>query len=204
MTKPSPQALTERVGEGLIWQPTSCNLPNQLFNHKDLHCLARTHHLCEIAGTPCISSDSMVCLHASLQTHSLYQITEQKILCSEPQLVKNWNVTNHVALSPLFVVLFLIVHISLRWPCTNLMPHGPVQTSRGVLSKDCVEVMLRTYDVVRSSWTSIRRSFLASDRTRTGSVSVQDFRKVRSTIVRSPHPLTPCTSTHALLSNTGR
>ncbi|XP_065807692.1 EF-hand calcium-binding domain-containing protein 6 [Labrus bergylta] len=54
----------------------------------------------------------------------------------------------------------------------------PTQTSRGVLSRACVDVMLRIYDVVRSSWTSIRRCFLASDRARTGSVSVQDFRKV--------------------------
>ncbi|KAM7366814.1 hypothetical protein PAMP_014758 [Pampus punctatissimus] len=50
--------------------------------------------------------------------------------------------------------------------------------SQGVLSKDCVDVMLRIYEAVRSSWTSIRRSFLTSDRSRTGSVSVQDFRKV--------------------------
>ncbi|KAM7377843.1 hypothetical protein PAMA_012982 [Pampus argenteus] len=50
--------------------------------------------------------------------------------------------------------------------------------SQGVLSQDCVEVMLRIYEAVRSSWSSIRRSFLTSDRSRTGSVSVQDFRKV--------------------------
>ncbi|XP_042258777.1 EF-hand calcium-binding domain-containing protein 6 isoform X2 [Thunnus maccoyii] len=60
--------------------------------------------------------------------------------------------------------------------CKLPLPVTP--TSQGVLSKDCVEVMLRIYEAVRSSWTSIRRSFLTSDRTRTGSVSVQDFRKV--------------------------
>ncbi|KAM6961515.1 EF-hand calcium-binding domain-containing protein 6 [Tautogolabrus adspersus] len=54
----------------------------------------------------------------------------------------------------------------------------PTQTSQGVLSRSCVDVMLRIYDVIRSSWTSIRRCFLASNRARTGSVSVQDFRKV--------------------------
>lgn len=43
----SPQSLlTERVGEGLIWQPVSCNPPKQLWNHKDPHCLKRSHHLC--------------------------------------------------------------------------------------------------------------------------------------------------------------
>ncbi|XP_026216864.1 EF-hand calcium-binding domain-containing protein 6 [Anabas testudineus] len=58
------------------------------------------------------------------------------------------------------------------------LPLPNTQTSQGVLSKDCVEVMLRIHDVVRSSWTSIRRSFLTSDRTRTGNIPVQDFRKV--------------------------
>ncbi|KAI9516979.1 hypothetical protein NQZ68_011456 [Dissostichus eleginoides] len=54
----------------------------------------------------------------------------------------------------------------------------PIALSEGVLSRDCVEVMLRIHDVVHSSWTSIRRCFLTCDRPRTGSVSVQDFRKV--------------------------
>ncbi|XP_034720028.1 EF-hand calcium-binding domain-containing protein 6 [Etheostoma cragini] len=56
------------------------------------------------------------------------------------------------------------------------LPITPV--SHGVLSKDGVEVMLRMHGVVHSSWTSIRRCFLTCDRSRTGSVSVQDFRKV--------------------------
>ncbi|XP_053170180.1 EF-hand calcium-binding domain-containing protein 6 [Scomber japonicus] len=60
--------------------------------------------------------------------------------------------------------------------CKLPLPVTPM--IHGVLSKDCVEVMLRIYEAVRSSWSSIRRSFLTSDRTRTGSVSVQDFRKV--------------------------
>ncbi|XP_074554887.1 EF-hand calcium-binding domain-containing protein 6 [Halichoeres trimaculatus] len=54
----------------------------------------------------------------------------------------------------------------------------PTQTSRGVLSRTCVDAMLRIYDAVRSSWTAIRRCFLASDRAHTGNVSMQDFRKV--------------------------
>ncbi|CAJ1055683.1 EF-hand calcium-binding domain-containing protein 6 [Xyrichtys novacula] len=54
----------------------------------------------------------------------------------------------------------------------------PTQISQGVLSRSCVDVMLRIYDVVRPSWTSIRRRFLTSDRARTGSVSMRDFRKV--------------------------
>ncbi|XP_067347110.1 EF-hand calcium-binding domain-containing protein 6-like isoform X2 [Channa argus] len=58
------------------------------------------------------------------------------------------------------------------------LPLPITPTSQGVLSKDCVEVMLKTYDVVCSHWTSLRRCFLTSDRTRTGSVSVKDFRKV--------------------------
>ncbi|XP_049423387.1 EF-hand calcium-binding domain-containing protein 6-like [Epinephelus fuscoguttatus] len=58
------------------------------------------------------------------------------------------------------------------------LPPPVMTTSQGVLSRDCVEVMLRIHDVVCSSWTSIRRCFLTSDRTRAGSVSVQDFRKV--------------------------
>ncbi|KAK2858679.1 hypothetical protein Q5P01_003299 [Channa striata] len=60
------------------------------------------------------------------------------------------------------------------------LPLPITPTSQGVLTKDCVEVMLRTYDLICSSWTTIRRNFLTSDRTRTGSVSVQDFRKVLS------------------------
>nr|XP_046235173.1 EF-hand calcium-binding domain-containing protein 6 [Scatophagus argus] len=58
------------------------------------------------------------------------------------------------------------------------LPLPITTTSHGVLSKDCVEVMLRIYDAIRSSWTSIRRCFLTSDRNRTGIVTVQDFRKV--------------------------
>uniref|UniRef100_A0A8P4KAB9 EF-hand domain-containing protein n=1 Tax=Dicentrarchus labrax TaxID=13489 RepID=A0A8P4KAB9_DICLA len=58
------------------------------------------------------------------------------------------------------------------------LPPPITPTSQGVLSKDCVEVMLRIYDVVCSSWTSIRRCFLTSDHTRTGIISVRDFRKV--------------------------
>ncbi|XP_047430733.1 EF-hand calcium-binding domain-containing protein 6-like [Mugil cephalus] len=55
----------------------------------------------------------------------------------------------------------------------------PITLARpGVLSKDCVEVMLRIYESVRSSWTSVRRCFLASDCDRTGSVTMQDFRRV--------------------------
>ncbi|XP_034529546.1 EF-hand calcium-binding domain-containing protein 6 [Notolabrus celidotus] len=53
-----------------------------------------------------------------------------------------------------------------------------VQMSRGVLSRSCIDAMLRIYDVVHSSWTSIRRCFLTSDRAHTGNVSTQDFRKV--------------------------
>ncbi|XP_019113150.2 EF-hand calcium-binding domain-containing protein 6 [Larimichthys crocea] len=58
------------------------------------------------------------------------------------------------------------------------LPLPVTPTIQGVLSKDCVEVMLRIYEVVRSSWTSIRRYFLTSDRAHSGTVSVQDFRKV--------------------------
>ncbi|KAF1372642.1 hypothetical protein PFLUV_G00268030 [Perca fluviatilis] len=58
------------------------------------------------------------------------------------------------------------------------LPLPITPASQGVLSKDCVEVMLRMHDVVHSSWASIRRCFLTCDRSRTGSVSVQDFRQV--------------------------
>lgn len=54
-----------------------------------------------------------------------------------------------------------------------------VQTRLGVLSGDGVQVMLRIYEAVHSSWSAIRRCFLTSDPTRIGSVTVQDFRKVR-------------------------
>lgn len=76
----------------------------------------------------------------------------------------------------------------------GLMGSGPVQTIQGVLSKDCVEVMLRIYEVVRSSWTSIRRYFLTSDRAHSGTVSVQDFRKVRFS-----YGCLPCRAPPALL-----
>ncbi|XP_076023535.1 EF-hand calcium-binding domain-containing protein 6-like [Genypterus blacodes] len=56
------------------------------------------------------------------------------------------------------------------------LPRSPMK--RGVLSKTCVDVMLRLYDAVTSSWTPLRRSFLTSDHGRTGNISVQDFRKV--------------------------
>uniref|UniRef100_A0A3Q3JM83 EF-hand domain-containing protein n=1 Tax=Monopterus albus TaxID=43700 RepID=A0A3Q3JM83_MONAL len=69
-----------------------------------------------------------------------------------------------------------------RLSCTDQLKHLAVKfdfmNNDCVLSQDCVEVMLRAYDVVRSSCTSIRRRFLMSDHARTGSVSVQDFRKV--------------------------
>ncbi|XP_032361212.1 EF-hand calcium-binding domain-containing protein 6 [Etheostoma spectabile] len=58
------------------------------------------------------------------------------------------------------------------------LPLPITPASHGVLSKDGVEVMLRMQGAVHSSWTSIRRCFLTCDRSRTGSVSVQDFRKV--------------------------
>ncbi|XP_041637281.1 EF-hand calcium-binding domain-containing protein 6 [Cheilinus undulatus] len=54
----------------------------------------------------------------------------------------------------------------------------PTQAAQGVLSKAGMDVILRIYDAIRSSWTPIRRCFLTSDCARTGSVSVQDFRKV--------------------------
>ncbi|TKS91016.1 EF-hand calcium-binding domain-containing protein 6 [Collichthys lucidus] len=65
------------------------------------------------------------------------------------------------------------------------LPLPVTPTIQGVLSKGCVEVMLRIYEVVRSSWTSIRRYFLTSDRAHSGTVSVQDFRKGRFTTTTS-------------------
>ncbi|XP_071389136.1 EF-hand calcium-binding domain-containing protein 6 [Centroberyx affinis] len=59
-----------------------------------------------------------------------------------------------------------------KLPCPATTP------SRGVLSRQCVEVMLRIYEAVQLSWNAIRHSFLTSDRARTGHISIQDFRKV--------------------------
>lgn len=47
--------------------------------------------------------------------------------------------------------------------------------SQGVLGKDCVEVIRRTYGVVGTSWTSIRHTRI---------VSVQDVREVTSAAAR--------------------
>lgn len=87
----------ERVGEGLIWQPMSCNLPNQLRNHKDLHCLNPSHHLCKIVETPCILTGSMVCLYTSC-TQNLFIWSQNKkhSLCYCSQCVKQWNITDNM------------------------------------------------------------------------------------------------------------
>ncbi|XP_059181453.1 EF-hand calcium-binding domain-containing protein 6 [Centropristis striata] len=58
------------------------------------------------------------------------------------------------------------------------LPLPATPTSQATPSKECVQAMLRMHDAVHSSWTSIRRCFLTCDHSRTGSVSVQDFRKV--------------------------
>ncbi|XP_078138383.1 EF-hand calcium-binding domain-containing protein 6 [Centroberyx gerrardi] len=58
------------------------------------------------------------------------------------------------------------------------LPRPATMPSRGVLSRQCVEVMLRIYEAVQLSWNAIRHSFLTSDRARTGHISIQDFRKV--------------------------
>ncbi|KAJ3612112.1 hypothetical protein NHX12_020389 [Muraenolepis orangiensis] len=60
-----------------------------------------------------------------------------------------------------------------RLPAPNSTTGGP-----GVLSAQCVDVLLRLHHAVRSSWRSIRQAFVTYDPDRTGRVTMQDFRKV--------------------------
>ncbi|KAM4615605.1 EF-hand calcium-binding domain-containing protein 6-like [Polymixia lowei] len=58
------------------------------------------------------------------------------------------------------------------------LPPPTTGAGDGVLSRQCVGVMLRICEAVRLSWSAIRHSFMTFDRSRTGSISVQEFRKV--------------------------
>lgn len=96
----SPRSLlTERVGEGLIWQPVSCNPPKQLWNHKDLHCLKRSHHLCKkkkkiikLQRPPALNWLDGASPHV-LHTKNSFsgRGTKKHFLCCRSQRVKQWS-----------------------------------------------------------------------------------------------------------------
>ncbi|XP_048865710.1 EF-hand calcium-binding domain-containing protein 6 isoform X2 [Brienomyrus brachyistius] len=50
----------------------------------------------------------------------------------------------------------------------------------GVLSRQCVDAMLRMQGPIQQFWRGMRRNFVTLDRNRSGSISLQDFRKVLS------------------------
>uniref|UniRef100_A0A4W5MI79 EF-hand domain-containing protein n=1 Tax=Hucho hucho TaxID=62062 RepID=A0A4W5MI79_9TELE len=50
--------------------------------------------------------------------------------------------------------------------------------SVGVFSRQCVEAMLRLYDPVQQFWRSMRQHFVTFDHTRSGKISIKEFRKV--------------------------
>ncbi|KAL6117124.1 uncharacterized protein ACO6RY_14977 [Pungitius sinensis] len=79
-------------------------------------------------------------------------------------------------LSPLCVVFFLLS----SFPSVPESDGNPAcfQTGLGVLSEDCVEVTMRIYNTVDSSWASVRRCLLSCDPARAGCVHLQNFRKV--------------------------
>ncbi|XP_029902310.1 EF-hand calcium-binding domain-containing protein 6 [Myripristis murdjan] len=58
------------------------------------------------------------------------------------------------------------------------LPLPATLANQGVLSRECVESMLRIYEAVKLSWSSMRRSFRTFDRARTGYITIQDFMKV--------------------------
>ncbi|CAB1345831.1 unnamed protein product [Coregonus sp. 'balchen'] len=58
------------------------------------------------------------------------------------------------------------------------LPLPTTQMSGGVLSRQCVEAMLRLYDPVQQFWRSMRQNFVTFDHNRSGKISIKEFRKV--------------------------
>ncbi|XP_035613971.1 EF-hand calcium-binding domain-containing protein 6 isoform X1 [Oncorhynchus keta] len=60
-------------------------------------------------------------------------------------------------------------------------PRLPLPTtpmSGGVLSRQCVEAMLRLYGPVQQFWRSLRQNFVTFDHNRSGKICIKEFRKV--------------------------
>ncbi|XP_029597910.1 EF-hand calcium-binding domain-containing protein 6 [Salmo trutta] len=58
------------------------------------------------------------------------------------------------------------------------LPLPTTPMSGGVLSRQCVEAMLRLYDPVQQFWRSLRQNFVTFDHNRSGKISIKEFRKV--------------------------
>eukprot|EP00063_Salmo_salar_P033739 XP_014008574.1 PREDICTED: EF-hand calcium-binding domain-containing protein 6 isoform X2 [Salmo salar] len=58
------------------------------------------------------------------------------------------------------------------------LPLPTTPMSGGVLSRQCVEAMLRLYDPVQQVWRSLRQNFVTFDHNRSGKISIKEFRKV--------------------------
>ncbi|KAK6314900.1 hypothetical protein J4Q44_G00144290 [Coregonus suidteri] len=58
------------------------------------------------------------------------------------------------------------------------LPLPTTPMSGGVLSRQCVEAMLRLYDPVQQFWRSMRQNFVTFDHNRSGKISIKEFRKV--------------------------
>nr|XP_029486133.1 EF-hand calcium-binding domain-containing protein 6 isoform X2 [Oncorhynchus nerka] len=58
------------------------------------------------------------------------------------------------------------------------LPLPTTPMSGGVLSRQCVEAMLRLYGPVQQFWRSLRQNFVTFDHNRSGKISIKEFRKV--------------------------
>ncbi|XP_064795000.1 EF-hand calcium-binding domain-containing protein 6 [Oncorhynchus masou masou] len=58
------------------------------------------------------------------------------------------------------------------------LPLSTTPMSGGVLSRQCVEAMLRLYGPVQQFWRSLRQNFVTFDHNRSGKISIKEFRKV--------------------------
>ncbi|XP_055762000.1 EF-hand calcium-binding domain-containing protein 6 isoform X5 [Salvelinus fontinalis] len=58
------------------------------------------------------------------------------------------------------------------------LPLPTTPMSGGVLSRQCVEAMLRLYGPVQQFWRSLRQNFVTLDHNHSGKISIKEFRKV--------------------------
>lgn len=55
--------------------------------------------------------------------------------------------------------------------------------SSGVLSKQCMDTLLRLCPSVQLNWRAMKQAFISCDKQRTAKISLQDFRKVLHTVL---------------------
>ncbi|KAF4091133.1 hypothetical protein AMELA_G00033480 [Ameiurus melas] len=106
--------------------------------------------------------------HISL-THSQFE-----------QLSEKYNIRSKESLSyPEFLQHFVLM----LKPQANTFTrrrklHVPSTMSSGPLSKQCIDTLLRLCPSVQLYWRTMKQAFISCDKERTGTISLQDFRKV--------------------------